>query len=133
MTPEIWHAIYTALAFALGWTCHIGWKMLVNYHDQKKDHTISVMEREIYRLRAQIDAITTHMRPAEETAEAQIAKAPEPPRARRSETPQRKQPIAPIEVKQKSIPQSTLGRMQAQLSTFGQTRTIYAGGNKKWM
>lgn len=139
MSPEFYHAIYTALAFALGWTCHIGWKMLVRWHDADKDRKISLYEREIFRLRAQLDVCGGEMAeaapapmPLEDTPPSRVDANPQPaPRKRRSPVKAQITPIQPFKFDTAKVPQgigqADLGRMQAQLSAFGQCRAVRTG------
>lgn len=148
MSPEILNAIYTALAFGLGWTCHIGWKMLVAWHDSEKDRRIELQMREIARLRAQLDAHggipgeeapmpMTDAEPApmplEEPAQP-IAPAAPAPRKRRSPAKAKITPLQPVRFDTMKVPQgigqADLGRMQAQLASFGRCRTVFTGGIK---
>lgn len=133
MSAETAHTLYTILAFALGWTCHLGWRMLVDYHDARKNH-------EIHRLQWECDQLKHQLAEAPAPLEDADA-APEPipmepvTRHRRSPVKAENLPVQPLKMDtakvQRGIPQAELGRMQAQLSTVGRCRTIYAGGTKR--
>ena len=140
MSPESYHAIYTALAFCLGWTCHIGWKMLVAWHDQKRDFQIERLTQENVSLRARLEASGVSADPDEaplplmdtepaESATPEIRTAP----VRRRRCPV-KGKITPIQRPNidttkvsRDISQAEIGRMQAQLSAFGKCRAVFSG------
>ena len=140
MSPEFWHAMYVACAVAIGWTAHIGWRMLVDYHDSKKDH-------EIRRLKWQVDKLQQMLGSKAENEEAPLPltdaiedaaeQAAERPRRRRSPVKAVITPLQPSKINTanvpRNIPQADLGRMQAQLNAFGAARTIYSGEKKVWM
>lgn len=140
MSPYTWSLIWGVLIFALGWMCHMGWQMLVRWHDADKDRKISLYEREIFRLRAQLDARVGEMAeaapapmPLEDMPPSRVDVKPQPaPRKRRSPAKAKITPLEPPKVDTAkvppAIPQADLGRMQAQLSAFGKCRGIYAGG-----
>jgi hypothetical protein len=148
LSPYTWSLIWGVLIFALGWMCHMGWQMLVRWHDADKDRKISLYEREIFRLRAQLDAhggipgeeapmpmtdADPVPMPLDEPSPAAIPAAPAP-RKRRSPVKGQITPLEPSKADTKkvppSIPQADLGRMQAQLNAYGRCRTVYAGGTK---
>ena len=140
MSPESYHAIYTALAFCLGWTCHIGWKMLVAWHDQKRDFQIERLTQENVSLRARLEASGVSADPDEaplplmdtepaESATPEIRTAPV--RRRRCSvngkiTPIQRPNIDTTKVS-RDISQAEIGRMQAQLSAFGKCRAVFSG------
>ena len=140
LSPYTWSLIWGVLIFALGWTCHMGWQMLVRWHDADKDRKISLYEREIFRLRAQLDVRGGEMTeaapapmPLEDTPPSRVdAKLQPAPRKRRSPVKAQITPLEPTKADTAkvppAIPQADLGRMQAQLSAFGKCRGIYAGG-----
>lgn len=132
MSAETAHTLYTILAFALGWTCHLGWRMLVDYHDSKKNYEIRRLQWECDQLKHQLAEAPSPL------ADADSAPAPMPmepvTRHRRSPAKPENLPVQPIKMDTskvlRGIPQADLGRMQAQLNTVGCCRTIYAGGKK---
>ena len=140
MSPEFWHAMYVACAAAIGWTAHIGWRMLVDYHDSKKDHEIRCLKFQVDQLKQLLNS-----RPENEEAPLPLADdqdqarhtAPAQPRRRRSPAKAVITTLQPRKVSTanvpRNIPQADLGRMQAQLNAFGAARTIYSGEKKVWM
>lgn len=151
MSPETWHAIYTALAFAIGWTCHIGWKMLVSWHDEKKDRTIEAQRRKIIQLQARLDArngavdeeaplpmAMEHDGESVPPSPPSVGSGIQPPapkgiaaRHRRSPGKAKITPIQPFRIDTGKVPQgigqADLGRMQAQLAAFGACRAVRTG------
>lgn len=141
MSPEFYHAIYTVLAFALGWTCHIGWTMLVNYHDARKNHEIHRLQWENDQLKRQLAEAPAPL--AEEAPSPAPIRMEPAPRKRRSPANASRQEPSPacggrwptigrsdegFKKVPSAIPQADLGRMQAQLAAYGRCRTVFAGG-----
>lgn len=132
MSPELAHALYTVLAFAIGWTCHIGWTMLVNYHDAKKNHEIHRLQWENDQLKRQLAEAPA---PLEDESPSPAPIRMEPaPRKRRSPIKAEIKPVQPRQIDAtkvpSAIPQADLGRMQAQLAAYGRFRTVFAGGKQ---
>lgn len=130
MSPEFYHAVYVVIVFALGWTCRIGWTMLVNYHDAKKNHEIHRLQWENAQLKRQLAEATAPL-----MEEAPVPIAPEPA-SRRTRSPAKAEikPVRPFKTDMgkvaPAIPQADLGRMQAQLNATGAARLIYHGGSR---
>ena len=132
MSPELAHALYTILAFALGWTCHIGWTMLVNWHDARKNHEIHRLQWENDQLKRQLAEAPA---PLEDESPSPVPIRMEPaPRKRRSPVKAEIKPVQPRRIDAtivpSAIPQADLGRMQAQLAAYGRCRTVFAGGKQ---
>lgn len=142
MSPEFYHAVYVVIVFALGWTCRMGWDMAVRYHDAKKDHEISRLKWEndqLKRRMSEAPAPLTEEAPVPPTTGSNII--PPPPkevviRHPRSPVKAENKPVQPIKTDTKkvppAIPQSDLGRMNAQLKATGAARIIYNGGTRLW-
>lgn len=140
MSPEFWHAMYVACAVAIGWTAHIGWRMLVDYHDSKKDHEILRLKRQVDQLQQMLGSKAENEEaplPLTDAVEDAVEQAAERPRRRRSPAKAVITPLQPRKINTanvpRDIPQADLGRMQAQLNAFGAARTIYSGEKKVWM
>lgn len=141
---QAYYVIHTLLAIGLGWLLHMLWGMLVALHDAKKDRQIEVQTREIMRLRAQLDArpgaaagaAPEAPLPLSDAAPAPMDSAPVPgpqpaPRKRRSPAIPAQAVSQPARVDtakvSKNITQAEIGRMQAQLNTFGRCRAVFTG------
>lgn len=143
MSPELAHALYTVMVFALGWTCHIGWTMLVNWHDAKKNHEIRRLQWENDQLKRQLaeapapldeevpspETIRTEPAPRKRRSSTNAARQ-EPSPARGGRWPTSGRPDEGFKKVPSAIPQADLGRMQAQLAAYGRCRTVFAGGKK---
>lgn len=148
LSQQTWSIIWGALIFALGWLSHVGWKMLVAWHDEKKDRTIEVQQRKIIQLQARLEAKGGPMdeeaplplameedeTPAQPTSGSNIIPAKPKEvivRHRRSPAKAKITPIQPSKFDTAKVPQgigqADLGRMQAQLSAFGQCRAVRTG------
>ena len=140
MSPETYAMLHAALMFCLGWTCHIGWRMLVSWHDQKRDFQIERLTQENVSLRARLESSGVSADPDEaplplmdtEPAESATPEIrPTPVRRRRCPvngkiTPIQRPKIDTAKVS-RDISQAEIGRMQAQLSAFGKCRAVLSG------
>lgn len=138
MSAEAAHALYTVLAFALGWTCHLAWTAFVNYHDARKNHEIHRLQWENDQLKRQLAEAPAPLEepPPPTTGSNIIPPAPKEVIVRKRRSPVKAE-IKPVQPRQMDtskvppvIPQADLGRMQAQLAAYGRCRTVFAGGKQ---
>lgn len=137
---EIWFVLYEILLVLIGFGVCLAVVLWLRHHDAEKNHKIFVLEWQKSQLEGRLAALEgKDAQPAPPTTGSNII--PPPPkevviRHPRSPVKAENKPVQPLKTDTKkvppAIPQSDLGRMNAQLKATGAARIIYNGGTRLW-